>query len=100
MDKTLNNTNVKEAIASTPDIQVFGDGDLWKCINKASSVSQGWMKSTKVMEIKDHGCLVQVTTQQRNADGSHSLAEALTFVPGVKVGEKNGHPCLEHNGLG
>ena len=29
--------------------------------------------------------LVQVTTQQRNPDGSYAIAEALTYVPGVMV---------------
>ena len=43
------------------------------------------MKSTKAMEIPEVGCVVQVTTQQRNPDGSYAVAEALTFVPGVEV---------------
>jgi hypothetical protein len=42
------------------------------------------MKSTKAMQVPN-GCVVQVTTQQRNPDGSYALAEALTFVPGVRV---------------
>ena len=42
------------------------------------------MKSTKAMEVSG-GCVVQVTTQQRNPDGSYAVAEALTFVPGVKI---------------
>ena len=33
------------------------------------------------------GCLVQVTTQQRNPDGSYALAEAITFVPGAGITE-------------
>ena len=42
------------------------------------------MKSTKAMELPG-GCLVQVTTQQRNPDGSYVVAEALEFVPSVRV---------------
>ena len=42
------------------------------------------MKSTKAMEVIG-GCVVQVTTQQRNADLTYSVAEALTYVPGVKI---------------
>jgi hypothetical protein len=34
-----------------------------------------------------HGCVVQVTTQQKNIDGTYSLAEALTFVPSVKIAD-------------
>ena len=42
------------------------------------------MKSTKVCNV-DNGCIVQVTTQQRNPDGSYAVAEALTFVPGINM---------------
>jgi hypothetical protein len=51
---------------------------------KASSKSQGWMKSTKAM-YTGNGCVVQVTTQQRNSDGTYSLAEAITFVPDARI---------------
>ena len=58
---------------------------------KASSKSEGWMKSTKAMYV-DEGCVVQVTTQQRNPDGSYAVAEALTYVPGACIidDENNG----------
>ena len=67
-----------------PDLKVFGNGDLFELISKASSESEGWMKSTKAMAVVG-GCIVQVTTQQRNPDGSYAVAEALTYVPGVMV---------------
>jgi len=38
------------------------------------------------MEVGE-GCVVQVTTQQKNPDGSYSIAEALTFVPNVFIKE-------------
>ena len=57
---------------------------MFKLLCKASSQNEGWMKSAKAMETL-HGCVVQVTTQQKNIDGTYSLAEALTFVPGVKI---------------
>jgi hypothetical protein len=38
------------------------------------------MKSTKAMQIDGVGCVVQVTTQQGD-----NVAEAITFVPGVKI---------------
>lgn len=62
------------------DVKVFGDPDRWVLLCKASSESQGWMKSTKAMQIFGVGCLVQVTTQQGD-----NVAEAITFVPGVSV---------------
>lgn len=84
--KSLHNTDINGASKNVSDLKVFGDGDAWLLICKASSEAQGWMKSTKVMPIGEgHGCLVQVTTQQRNSDGSYAVAEALTFVPGVQI---------------
>lgn len=79
MEKTLDNTNVAEAKDKVSDIKVFGNGDLFQLIAKASSKEQGWMKSTKAMETPK-GCVVQVTTQQGD-----NVAEALTFVPDVSI---------------
>jgi hypothetical protein len=42
------------------------------------------MKSTKVCNVP-YGCIVQVTTQQKNPDGSYAVAEALTYVPSVQM---------------
>lgn len=93
--KTLNNSNVNEARKQVSDLEVYGNGDLFELLSKASSKEEGWMKSTKVMPVTNGlppsaddygaliGCLVQVTTQQRNEDGSYVVAEALTFVPGA-----------------
>lgn len=83
--KTLHNSDISGARQNVKDIQVVGDGDAFKLICKASSESEGWMKSTKAYEIHPLGCIVQVTTQQRNPDGSYALAEALTFVPNVAI---------------
>lgn len=89
MEKTLDNTNVAEAKAKVSDIKVFGNGDLFQLIAKASSKEQGWMKSTKAMETPK-GCVVQVTTQQGN-----NVAEALTFVPDVSIKvDENGNKYL------
>ena len=77
-------SEVKGAMANIPDIKVYGDGDTFRLLCKASSNEEGWMKSTKVCNVSG-GCIVQVTTQQRNPDGSYSVAEALTYVPGCKI---------------
>ena len=61
-------------------VVISGKPDLFVCIAKAYNKAEGWMKSTKAMEIKGVGCVVQVTTQQ----GDH-VAEAVTFVPGVTI---------------
>ena len=81
-EKDLNITEVRGAKANISDLQVFGNGDTFALLCKANSQEQGWMKSTKVANVPG-GCIVQVTTQQRNPDGSYSVAEALTYVPGV-----------------
>lgn len=82
--KTLHNSNISGAKVNVPDIKVVGNGDMFQLLCKVSSQSEGWMKSTKAMQTKN-GCLVQVTSQQRNPDGSYVIAEALSFVPGVKI---------------
>lgn len=78
--KTLNVTAFEKAKESIPDVMVIGDGDAWQLLCKAWSESEGWMKSTKAMYVDRLGCLVQVTTQQ-----GEQVAEAVTFVPGVKI---------------
>ena len=84
-EKTLHNSQVSGARENVGDLKVVGNGDMFQLLCKASSLEEGWMKSTKAMYIPKVGCIVQVTTQQRNPDGSYSVAEALTFVPGVRI---------------
>ncbi len=78
--KTVGNTTSSGAKVNVKDIVFWGDGDTFKLISKASSKAEGWLKSTKAMEIDKVGCVVQVTTQQGN-----NVAEAVTFVPNVKI---------------
>jgi len=80
MAKTLVNTDANGAAKNVKDIVFWGNGDTFKLISKASSVEEGWMKSTKAMQIDYVGCVVQVSTQQGD-----NIAEALTFVAGVKI---------------
>lgn len=84
--KTLHNSDVSGARKNVKDIKIVGNGDMFQLLCKASSEAEGWMKSTKAMETSK-GCMVQVTTQQRNPDGSYSVAEALAFIPGVRIAE-------------
>lgn len=96
IQKSLNNTSVEDLKKTSKDVEVFGDGNLFQLLSKASSKSQGWMKSTKAMEIDSVGCVVQVTTEFRDANGNvTNVAEAVTFVPGVRIEEDyNGHKKL------
>lgn len=94
--KSVSNSNFVTARVNVPDIKVVGNGDLFKVLCKAYSTNEGWMKSTKAMEIPNTGCVVQVTTQQRNPDGSYAVAEALQYVPGVRIveDENNGRKLV------
>ena len=85
MSKTLHNTEVSGARKDVKDIVIFGDGDTFQLICKASSIAEGWMKSTKAMQIDGVGCVVQVTTQQGG-----NVAEAMVLVPGVEIEEIDG----------
>jgi len=91
--KTLNNSDVYGARKQVKDLEVFGDGDMFKLLSKASSEKEGWMKSTKAMEVQGLGCVVQVTTQQTTWDmekdmpKGDAVAEALCWVPGVTIVE-------------
>lgn len=80
--KTLSNTDINGTHKNVPDVVVYGDGDTFSLWLKASSHSEGWMKTTKVANIPG-GCLVQTETQQMNDKGSYSLSQALVFVPEV-----------------
>lgn len=93
--KTLDVVDFEDAQKKT-DVIGVGNGNLFQLLSKASSKQQGWMKSSKAMEIPGVGCVVQVTTQQ----GDH-VAEALTFIPGVRIADdENGGRKLiaEHPG--
>ena len=59
----------------------------WKLITKFSSESRGTMKSTKAMQCGT-SVVVQVTTQQRNPNGSYAIAEALTTVANAYIFEE------------
>ena len=85
--KTLGNTCSNRATKNVKDIVFWGDGDTFRLISKASSEQEGWMKSTKAMQCGS-SVVVQVTTQQRNPDGSYSVAEALTTVINAVITEK------------
>ena len=84
MNKSLHNTDTNGTTKNVKDIVFWGNGDTFKLISKASSELEGWMKSTKAMQAGT-SVVVQVTTQQRNPDGSYAIAEALTTVPNATI---------------
>jgi len=78
--KTLNTSPENPATELVKDIEKYGDPDKWKLLCKASSKSQGWMKSTKAMNIPGFGCIVQIFEQQGD-----KLATSITHIQGVGV---------------
>jgi hypothetical protein len=66
------------------DIKVFGNPDLWQLICKGSSESQGWMKSTKAMQIGNN-VVIQTTTQQKVI--SYVITDSSTTVENAKIVE-------------
>ena len=72
------------------DLKVVGSPDAFQLISECTSRSEGWVKTTRAMQIDGLGCLVQVSTRL----GSN-MAEAVTFVLGVKIKrEPNGNRTL------
>jgi hypothetical protein len=84
-EKTLNATDTADTKAKVSDVEVTGNTDVWRLLCKASSKAQGWMKSTKAMEVPG-GVVVQVSTQQ----GSN-VAEALVYIPGASLEQVAGN---------
>ena len=80
LDKPVDVVNTEDAKAKINDLVITGDPDTWVLICKASSKSQGWMKSTKAMEVFGAGVVIQVTNENKTG-----VSEALTFIPGVKI---------------
>jgi hypothetical protein len=78
----LENSDESPVETNVADLAVFGDPHSFKLLFKASSKAQGWMKSTKAMEIPGTGCVVQTTTYEKG-----EVVDALTFVPGVTIVE-------------
>lgn len=60
---------------------VVGNPDQWQLLTKFVSGDKLIAKSSKAMQVPG-GCVVQVTTKEGGG-----IAEALTFVPGVKVAD-------------
>ncbi|GAJ06774.1 unnamed protein product [marine sediment metagenome] len=86
-EKTLDTSGQNPARKAVSDMKVIGNTDNFKLLFKASSENEGWMKSTKAMQVDGVGCLIQITTQQKNVDGTYSLAEALVFMPNTRIVE-------------
>lgn len=87
MKRELGNVSGETLEKNVSDVKTWGEPNDWKLICKAWSDEQGWMRSTKALEIPGMGCLVQVSTIETSPNGVRSPAEAVVYVPGVEIVE-------------
>lgn len=101
--RDLHISNSHGAAANIKDLVLYGDPDAWICIAKASSEAQGFMKSTKAMNVPGLGVLVQVTTMQKElppaglveSDEVFHTSEALAFVPDAIINHTVTGPTIQ-----
>lgn len=87
--KTLDSSDVSQAVDNVRDIKFAGEPYAFKLLSKAWSDAEGWTKSTKAMNVP-HGVIVQVSTQQGD-----SVAEAVVMIPGARVVPTEEGYCLQ-----
>tara|TARA_S200002703_G_scaffold4693_2_gene5809 strand:+ start:2774 stop:3106 length:333 start_codon:yes stop_codon:yes gene_type:complete len=66
-------------------IDTIGDTDMFEVLNSFRDPNEGFERALLAKQVRG-GCLVAVTTRQRNPDGSHAVSDALAFVPNVTIG--------------
>lgn len=82
-EKTLSNSANSTVKDNVPDVVLMGvKSNNWRLMCKAFSKKEGWMKSTKGLNLSTNQVLIQTTTQQKNSDGSYSIADTLIAVNG------------------
>jgi len=100
VERPLGSNCKNDAEKNMPDYQTWGNSDTFKLIAKFSSENAGIMKSTKAMQV-GNSVIIQVTTQQRNPDGSFSVAEALTTIDNAHIIEKHkDNKCIDRKVVG
>ena len=74
---------------------IVGDECMWCVLCKIVNEKEGWVKTTMAHEIINTGCLVLVTTLQKNG-----ISETVTFIPGVTIAgnSNNGNKLLVSTG--
>jgi hypothetical protein len=84
--KTLAQAKFSRVATRTADVAadttVVGSPDQFRLLFKAAGT--WWQKSTKAMDV-GVGCVIQVSSEVLNPDGSVSVAEAVAFVPNVTI---------------
>lgn len=76
-------------------METTGNENLYKVLYEKCLPKHDYSTTTKVIPVENCGVIVQVSTMQKNPDGSYSLAEALTYVPNACIVEKDGVTKIE-----
>lgn len=63
-------------------LTTFGNADRFQLLFKVASPD--FVRSTKAMQVEG-GCILQVSTRERAPSGGWAVAEAVTFVPNVRI---------------
>lgn len=69
------------ATAPAPKLKITGDAKLWTTLQQITDTTNGWTKTTRAMQVPG-GVLVNTCSRKK---GSDQAAEALCFVPGVRI---------------
>jgi len=65
---------------------IIGDPDMFEVLASVSLHKEGLERAILAKQVRG-GCLVAVTTRQKNPIGSHAVSDALAFVPNVSIGD-------------
>lgn len=86
-------TRTEDVQQSDKKVETHGNPDQFRLLFKAQSST--WVKSTKAMNVPG-GCLVQMSTDRKQKNGSWVSAETSTFLPGTHVvPDENGKFTIE-----
>jgi hypothetical protein len=98
-DRRTDVTSTAAAKAATSDVRVTGDPDMWQLLAKAGSESEGWMRSTKALQVGPH-VILQVSERQHNANGSYTIDNDLIRVENVRIvpDVNGGHKLVPNRG--
>lgn len=77
---------MSQAPEPVSDFEVIGDIDMFELLNSFKNKKEGFERALLAKQVRG-GCLVAVTTRQKNPDGSHAISDALAFVPNVTICE-------------
>lgn len=66
------------------DIETVGNPDMFEVLTSVNFPKEGLSRAIMAMSVRG-GCVMAVTTRQKNPDGSYAISDALTFVPNVWI---------------